>query len=167
VTAAQRATASLLLRLGGGAVFVAFGVGKFASHASEVASFRSYGLPWPAAFVYAIGVIEVVGGALLIVGLATRVAALVLAGDMLGAIVVSGIARGEDISLTLAPAELAAMIFLLRAGPGRAALDRRIRGSGPAAPTRPPADDAYAASAAAGSRRETTFEIPSAPIETP
>jgi uncharacterized membrane protein YphA (DoxX/SURF4 family) len=88
-----RANAALLARLGAGAVFVAFGAGKFASHASEVASFHTYGLPSPDAFVYAIGVVEVLRGALLIAGLATRIASLVLSGDMLGAIIVSGLVR--------------------------------------------------------------------------
>ena len=37
---------------------------------------------------------------------------------MIGAIVVSGIAKGEIISLTLAPAELVAMLVLLWTGPG-------------------------------------------------
>jgi putative oxidoreductase len=117
-----RANAALLARVGTGTVFVAFGAGKFANHASEVDSFRTYGLPSPDAFVYAIGVVEVVGGALLIAGLATRIASLVLAGDMVGAIIVSGIAQGELISLTLAPVQLTAMLFLLWSGPGRLAL---------------------------------------------
>ena len=72
--------------------------------------------------VVAIGVIELIGGLLVIVGFLTRPAALVLAGDMVGAIVVSGIAKGEVISLTLAPAELLAMLGLLWTGPGRHAL---------------------------------------------
>ena len=93
-----RAIAALIFRVGAGAVFVVFGVGKFTNHASEVASFQDYGLPAPDAFVYVIGVLEIVGGVLLILGLATRVAALLLAGDMVGAIVVSGIARGETVS---------------------------------------------------------------------
>jgi hypothetical protein len=37
---------------------------------------------------------------------------------MVGAIIVSGIARGEIISLTLAPAELVAMVTLLLTGAG-------------------------------------------------
>jgi putative oxidoreductase len=103
----------LLVRVAAGAVFVVFGAGKFVNHASEVASFDSYGLPAPDAFVYAIGALEIVGGLLLIAGVAVALAALALAGDMVGAIVLSGIKEGEIISLTLAPALLAAMLFLL------------------------------------------------------
>jgi putative oxidoreductase len=119
------ALAVLVARVVGGGVFVVFGIGKFANHASEVASFRDYGLPAPDAFVFVIGAIEIVGGLMLILGLATRPAALVLAGDMVGAIVVSGIARGEVISLTLAPAELVLCLFLLWSGPGPYALRAR------------------------------------------
>jgi putative oxidoreductase len=122
-----RAIAALLARVAGGAVFVAFGVAKFTSHASEVASFEDYGLPAPDTFVYAIGAVELVGGLLLVLGLLSRLAALVLAGDMVAAIVLSGIALGEVISLTLAPAELIVCLFLLWTGPGAFALDRRLR----------------------------------------
>ena len=100
------------------AVFIAFGIGKFTSHASELASFRDYGLPAPDAFVYLVGTIEIVGGLMLLAGVGTRAASPVLAGNMVGAIVVSGIGRGEQISLTLAPALLLAMLFLLWRGPG-------------------------------------------------
>ena len=108
----------LLLRLASGGVFVAFGLGKFVNHASELASFRTYGLPAPAVLVLVIGVVEVVGGVLLIAGAYSRLAALILAGDMVAAIIASGIAKGEIVSLTLAPAELAAMVFVLSVGPG-------------------------------------------------
>jgi putative oxidoreductase len=128
------AIAALVARLAGGVVFVVFGLGKFVNRASEVDSFRDYGLPAPEAFVAVIGVIELVGGLLLILGLATRPAALVLAADMVGAIVVSGIALGEPISLTLAPAELLLCLFLLWKGPGAYALDHRISGSRARAP---------------------------------
>ena len=120
------ATLAFVGRLAAGWVFVVFGAGKFTSHASEVSSFGTYGLPSPDAFVYMIGAIELVGGVLLIVGLATRVAALVLAGDMVGAIVLDGIIQGGAISLTLAPALLAVMLFLLWVGPGVHTLDRRL-----------------------------------------
>jgi uncharacterized membrane protein YphA (DoxX/SURF4 family) len=96
-----------------GGVFVVFGAGKFVNHSSELASFRTYGLPAPEVFVIVIGVIELVGGALLIANRFVRPAALVLAADMVGAIGVSGIAKGELISLTLAPVLLLAMVALL------------------------------------------------------
>jgi len=118
----------LLLRLASGGVFVVFGIGKFVNHPSELASFKTYGLPAPAAFVVVIGLIELVGGLLLMTGVLTRPAALVLAGDMIGAIVVSGLAKGELISLTVAPAELVAMLLLLRMGRGRYVIDlRRVK----------------------------------------
>jgi len=100
--------------LGPAIVFVVFGAGKFVNHASELASFRLYDLPAPDVFVYAIGALELAGGLLLLAGRWVRPVALLLAGDMVGAIVVSGIGRGEIISLTLAPALLLAMLFLLR-----------------------------------------------------
>jgi putative oxidoreductase len=107
------------VRIVAGAIFVVFGIGKFTAHASEVDSFETYGLPWPEAFVYAIGVLEIAGGLLLIAGWLTRYAALALAGDMVGAIVVSGIKEGEVVSLTLAPALLVAMLLVI-ASPGSA-----------------------------------------------
>jgi uncharacterized membrane protein YphA (DoxX/SURF4 family) len=51
----------LLLRLVSGGVFVVFGIGKFVNHPSELASFKTYGLPAPAAFVVVIGLIELGG----------------------------------------------------------------------------------------------------------
>jgi putative oxidoreductase len=120
------ASAALAARIFSGSVFVGFGVGKFVDHATEVSSFESYGLPSPDAFVYAIGLVEIGGGLLLLTGLATRGAALVLAGNMVGAITVSGIAEGEIISLTLAPTLLALMVMLIVIGPGHHALDRRL-----------------------------------------
>ncbi|HEV3228113.1 MAG TPA: DoxX family membrane protein [Solirubrobacteraceae bacterium] len=99
--------------MGPAVVFVVFGVGKFANHASEASSFATYGLPAPGLFADAIGVLEIFGGLALLLGVALGPAALLLAGDMIGAIIVSGVARGETVSLTLAPALLAAMCALL------------------------------------------------------
>jgi putative oxidoreductase len=122
-----RNPALFLLRVASGGVFVAFGAGKFVNHASELASSRTYGVPAPQAFVVVIGAIELVGGLLLIAGVFTRPAALVLAGDMVGAIILSGIAKGELISLTLAPAELGLMLVLLWSGPGSWSPRARLR----------------------------------------
>lgn len=112
------------VRIGAAVVFVVFGVGKFTANASELNSFRGYGLPSPDTFVYGIGVLEVAAGMMLGVGALTRVAAALLAGDMIGAIAVAGIGQGEVVpSLTLAPILLAAMVFLLFVGPGSPAID--------------------------------------------
>jgi uncharacterized membrane protein YphA (DoxX/SURF4 family) len=104
---------TMVVRWSAAIVFVVFGAGKFVNHASELASFRHYALPAPEVFVYVIGMLELVGGLLLGSGRLVKLAALALAGDMVGAIVVSGIGRGEAISLTLAPALLVAMVFLI------------------------------------------------------
>lgn len=96
-----------------------------------MASFEDYGLPSPNAFVYAIGVLEIGGGALLLIGLATRLVALAMAGNMVAAIALSGIGEGEVVpSLTLAPLLLAGMVFLIWVGPGNRSLDQRFSGEG-------------------------------------
>jgi putative oxidoreductase len=114
------------LRIAAGVVFVVFGVGKFALHEEEVEAFERYGLPEPDLVVYLVGILEVGGGLLLIVGLLTKLTALALAGNMAVAIVVSGIKEGEVLpSLTLAPALLLVMLALMRYGPGEPSLDAR------------------------------------------
>jgi uncharacterized membrane protein YphA (DoxX/SURF4 family) len=94
-------------------VFVVFGADEFINHSRNVRSFTMYGLPSPSLFSYAIGSLEILGALALISGIALLPVAVALAGDMVGAIVVSGIALGELVSLTLAPAMLAAMLVLI------------------------------------------------------
>lgn len=106
------------VRLLSGLVFAIAGVPKFAMHSWETGHFRTYGLPFPAAFVYMIGAIEILGGIALLAGIGVRPVALLLGAVMVGAIVTSGIGQGEWIpSLTLAPALLAAMVYLLWSWP--------------------------------------------------
>jgi putative oxidoreductase len=100
-------------RLVPGVVFLIFGADEFVNHSRNVRSFTLYGLPSPSASSYAVGTLEIVGGLALLSGIALLLVAVALAGDMVGAIVVSGIALGELVSLTLAPALLAAMLVLL------------------------------------------------------
>jgi uncharacterized membrane protein YphA (DoxX/SURF4 family) len=110
-------------RLVAAGVFVVFGAGKFIDHASEVESFAGYGLPAPDAFVYAIGVIELIGG-LLVAGLVTRLAVLVLAGDMVGEIVVSESTSASRSASRWRTVMLVVCLYLLWTGPGHHALDR-------------------------------------------
>jgi uncharacterized membrane protein YphA (DoxX/SURF4 family) len=101
-------------QLAAGAVFVTFGLGKFVNHAGELSSFEAYGIPWPEVVVYVVGVLEVVGGSLLLAGVAVAPVALLMAGNMAIAIVVSGVGEGEVVpSLTLAPVLLIVMGLLL------------------------------------------------------
>ena len=100
-------------RLAPGVVFLLFGADEFVNHSRNVHSFTMYGLPSPSLFSYVIGTLEVVGALALISGIALVPVAVALAGDMVGAIIVSGIALGELVSLTLAPAMLAAMLVLI------------------------------------------------------
>ena len=123
------AVPAAFLRITSGLIFVVFGLGKFVSHASEARSFARYGLPWPGVFASAIGGLELVLGLLLLVGLATRLVALILAGDMIGAIATAGRVEGGAINLGLAPALLVVMLFLIWAGAGRRSLDDRLRRS--------------------------------------
>jgi putative oxidoreductase len=122
----RAALAALAIRVAAGAIFLVFGIYKFTDHAHERASFDEYGLPSPGLFAYAIGLVEIVGGLLLLLGLATRPAALMLAGDMVGAIATAGRVEGGAINLGLAPALLVGMLVLLWIGPGRWALDGRL-----------------------------------------
>ena len=120
------AWATTVVRIVTGALFVMFSIGKFADHADESADFEHYGIPAPEVATYLVGALELVGGALLIVGLLTRPTAFLLACNMLGAIATAGRVDGGSFHLGVAPAMLAAMVFLVWAGPGRLALDRTL-----------------------------------------
>ena len=122
----RSARPAAVARVASGAIFIAFGLGKFVSHATETASFHRYGLPSPSAFAYAVGILEVVGGLLLLLGLAVRPVALVLAGNMKGAISTAGRIDGGAINLGLAPALLVVMLALVGTGAGERSLDARF-----------------------------------------
>ena len=122
-------TVPLVLRLAAGVVFVAFSVGKFTRYDAESGAFDRYGIPFPEVTTYLVGVLELTGGLLLIVGLLTRPVALALAGNMIGAIATAGRIDGGPVHLGLAPALLVAMLVLLRTGAGARSLDTRVYGS--------------------------------------
>ena len=113
-------------RIAAGLVFLGFSLGKFRRHQAEVDAFDRYGLPFPDAFVYAVGTLELVGGALLVLGLATRLVALALAGNMVGAILTAGREDGGLVNLGLAPLLLLTLLTLLWAGAVRPSLDARL-----------------------------------------
>jgi uncharacterized membrane protein YphA (DoxX/SURF4 family) len=96
-----------------GVIFFFAGLVKFVFHHWELHAFRSFGLPWPSAMEILAGVVEIVGGALLVVRRGIVPVTIVLAVTMVVAIVSSGIGHGDVIpSLTLAPALLIAVVYL-------------------------------------------------------
>jgi putative oxidoreductase len=147
------ALAALGVRLVAGGIFIGFGMSKFTRHAAEAQSFDRYGLPVPGTFAYVIGVVEVGGAVLLIGGLLVRLAALMLAGDMVGAITTAGVQEGGVVHLGLAPSLLLTMLFLLWAGAGLFALDRRLL-------EQSAARSSEGGSAIAGSNTDRTTEQP-------
>jgi putative oxidoreductase len=117
---------AVAVRLAAGGIFIGFGLSKFTHHAKEARSFARYGLPDPDVFAYATGTLELTLGIALLLGLVTRLTALGLAGNMVGAIATGGRVDGGFVNLVLAPILLIAMLFLVWAGAGRWSLDGRL-----------------------------------------
>ena len=119
-----------LVRAVVGVVFLAHGSQKLFSFGFHgVAGFFAHlGIPAPAFSAVVVTLVEFIGGIALLLGVGTRVAALLLAIDMIGAIVfVHGKAgfflpAGFEYALTM----LAVNLGLLLAGPGAAAIDNAI-----------------------------------------
>ncbi|MGI9187279.1 MAG: DoxX family protein [Gaiellales bacterium] len=109
----------LAIRLVTGTIFLGAGVLKFTAHASEVQAFEDYGFTDPDRLVYAIGLVELFGGAALVLGLLTRLAALGLAVNMAVATATAG---PSIVNLAL----LVSMLALVVLGAGRFALDARL-----------------------------------------
>ena len=123
---------AITIRLAAGVVFVSFGVGKFTDHRSEVMSFVHYGVPLAGVTVWIVGLVETIGGLMLVAGIFTRWAAAALAGDMIGVIATAGRVDGGWLNLGLAPLLLVGMLWVLWTGPGALSLDgliarRRLR----------------------------------------
>jgi putative oxidoreductase len=78
--------ALLLLRVGLGIIFVFHGYPKLFTHTRETMQAMGH-MGFPGYFAYVAGVIEFFGGLMLIAGLFTRVAGLLLAGEMAVALV--------------------------------------------------------------------------------
>jgi uncharacterized membrane protein YphA (DoxX/SURF4 family) len=62
----------------------------------EISEFVSYRLPASSLWVHAVGLAELGGGVALAAGLVTRPAALLVAGDMAGAVLTAGVSVGHQ-----------------------------------------------------------------------
>jgi len=135
-------TATFLLRLMAGGVFLWEGILKFVFANQGVGRFTKLGIPAPALTANLVGTLEIVGGILLIAGLLTRVSAVPFIIEMIVAMLSTKISMYLGTSpLPLPPvppqiglwavlheirseyAQLMVVIFLLIAGPGRWSLD--------------------------------------------
>jgi len=143
VPAPERAAeATLLLRIMAGSVFLWEGILKFVYANQGVGRFTKLGIPLPAITANFVGGLEIVGGALLLAGLATRLIAIPLIIEMVVAMLSTKISLFLGTSpLPLPPspptvgmwavlhevrsewAQLLVCAFLLRAGPGPLSLD--------------------------------------------
>ena len=127
-------SATILVRLMVGWVFMSEGIQKFLfPDALGVGRFMKIGLPSPQFFAPFVGATEIVCGALLIVGLLTRLAAIPLLIDILVAIATTKVPMLAKAGFwsTMHEARtdfcmLLGIIFLLIVGSGTLSLDERI-----------------------------------------
>jgi putative oxidoreductase len=132
---ANRASkAILLIRILVGWVFLSEGIQKFLfPDALGVGRFVKIGIPWPQVMAPFVGVVEIVCGALLLLGFLTRLSAVPLLIDILVALYSTKIVTFAKNGLwsTLHEARtdvsmLLGLIFLLLVGGGSLALDSRL-----------------------------------------
>ena len=84
---ASAPAATIFIRLAVGGIFLSEGIQKFLYPAElGVGRFAKIGIPFPEVMAPFVGVVEIVGGVLLLVGLLTRLATIPLIIDMLVAI---------------------------------------------------------------------------------
>ena len=113
---------TLVLRVALAGLFIPVGLGKFVNHDAYVERFERWGFGAAAGEVaILVGIVEVVCGLMLLLGVVPRLAALALAGNMVGALVTAGrIDGGQDIWLPLIL--IAALSVVVVWGAGRWAL---------------------------------------------
>jgi putative oxidoreductase len=130
--------ALLVLRVVVGTVFIAHGSQKLFTYgfAGVTGAFGQMGVPFPGVMGPFVALLEFFGGIALVIGLVTRLAALGLACDMLGAILLVHfkggffLPTGYEFALTL----LGSNIALALAGAGQFSIDATISSRGSPSP---------------------------------
>lgn len=119
----------LVVRVVIGVAFVVTGWGKLHNLDQVTSFFTELHIPAPHANAVFVSCVELVGGALLILGLGTRIAALLLIGVMAVAIVTAKLPEAEhliDLVSTIELTYLAVFVWLLLAGGGAASIDHAL-----------------------------------------
>jgi putative oxidoreductase len=129
-------TARLVVRLGVGLMFFGGALKKVANLDDFVAYFASLGIPLPGLQAPLVATIELLGGIALMVGLATRPAALTLAGTMVVALLTAAIPEHHisfgwqgllDFLYLPEFLLLVLLVWLAMAGAGKASVDEVLR----------------------------------------
>jgi len=141
--------APLLTRMTLGNAFFLTGRGKLANFDNTVEFFASQNIPFPALNAAFVSRLEYYGGALLVLGLLTRIVSALLASTMVVALLTERAQFFESWKPTgeVGPMDIASWVFLLLLtwlvlyGPGVASLDHFLaRWLGISPPQRPPAN---------------------------
>jgi putative oxidoreductase len=120
----QFALVSTVIRVLSGLVFTYYGFTKLTGLSWTTSQFRVMGFPDTSVIPLLVGLLEFVGGLMLVAGLGTRLAAALLSLEMLGACAATlGIMNGRPWFLIQPLLMLVLMVFLLWSGPSRYALD--------------------------------------------
>lgn len=112
------------VRILAGLFYVNAGLPKLTMHTAAVADFRHWGVPLSSLAAYAVGGLEVLGGSALVLGVAARYVAGLLAAEMIGAILTAGHVDGGQ-HLLLPPLLAAVTVMIAITGGGRWQLLRR------------------------------------------
>ena len=121
----------VVVRLIIGAMMFVHGVDKLTGGPAGFGEFLgSLGLPAPLALAWAVTLLELVGGAMLIVGLLTRLVAGLMVLELIGAIVLVTGSRGligaEAVGYERDLAYIAGLFVMLLLGPGRPSVDHAV-----------------------------------------
>ena len=118
------AFAPMPLRIVAGIGFMMHGLPKLFAIPGTQTSFTNMGLPPDLAVI--IGLLEFIGGLVILLGLLTRIAAILLAIEMIGAILMVKLSKGFIDGYELDLLYLAIMISLVISGPGSISIERNI-----------------------------------------
>ena len=116
----------LLARITLGVLFMSTGWGKVHNLAKVAAFFAELHIPAPAIQATFVSYVELIGGALILIGLFTRLAALPLIGSMAVAILTAKAAEVHGLADLFGLVEwtyLALLVWVALAGPGRVSID--------------------------------------------